>query len=90
MVDGKEMVFGVRGSLAEDGAWRGVDRLGAMIVFYDQETRSCWWEGNGACMVGDNTGKRLAEIPSEKNVTWAEWRSKHPRTLVFSYEGMQQ
>ena len=90
VVNGKELVFGIRGSLAERGDWRGVDRMGAMIVFYDTATKSCWWEGNGSCMSGIHDGHRLKEIPAEKNVTWQEWVSKHPDTLVFSYNGQEE
>ena len=85
------MIFGVRGAIQESKERPGPpSRIGAMIVFYDTETKSCWWEGNGACMGGERDGEKLAEIPSEKDIPFSEWRAKHPDTLVFSHEGMEE
>jgi len=87
--NGRELTLAVRGSLMDRDEWRG-PRFGAVLVFYDRETRSCWWEGTGKCLTGPLTGQRLEEFPAEKHVTWADWRRRHPETLVFSWEGREE
>ncbi len=70
-VDGESRSLGVSGML-----WRDA------LVFYDRETGTLWSQVDGRAILGPQAGSRLEELPSEVT-TWAEWRAKHPDTLVL-------
>lgn len=52
------------------------------LVMYDRATRSLWSQVNGRAVAGPMKGKRLEEFPSQQ-MTWAEWKRRHPDTLVL-------
>jgi hypothetical protein len=69
---GKRVVtFGIEGVLWRDNQ-----------VMYDRQTGSLWSQGKGEVIRGDLHGTRLQLIGSSM-VTWKEWRSLHPDTLVL-------
>jgi len=53
------------------------------VLFYDRETESFWSQMTGKCVVGPQTGKQLAWIPTTVT-TWDEWRKAHPKTTVLA------
>lgn len=70
-VKGKELDFGVSGSL-----WRDA------LVMYDRETESFWTQISGRAIMGPMKGNTLEHVPSIQT-TWGEWRRSHPETLVL-------
>lgn len=64
--------FGVSGML-----WR------ENLVMYDRETDSWWAQATGRAIRGPLEGRTLRVVPSDM-MTWKEWRSRHPNTLVLS------
>ncbi len=63
--------FGVSGKL-----WR------SSLVMYDRQTRSLWSQVNGTSIAGGSEGTELEQVVSSLT-TWAEWRARHPDTLVL-------
>jgi hypothetical protein len=69
---GKRVVtFGIEGVLWRDNR-----------VMYDRQTGFLWSQGKGEPIRGDLHGTKLQLIGSSM-VTWKEWRSLHPDTLVL-------
>ena len=52
------------------------------MLYYDRETETFWEQMTGKAVVGPQTGKRLAWIPSVVT-TWQKWRREHPATTVL-------
>ena len=51
----------------------------------DRETGTVWTHLDGNAITGPLQGARLKMIPTPQ-MTWSEWRSSHPNTLVLSPE----
>ncbi|MDA8110773.1 MAG: DUF3179 domain-containing protein [Betaproteobacteria bacterium] len=69
---GRTLTFGVSGLLYNSD-----------VLFYDRETQSLWSQFLDKAISGPLKGARLEEI-ALTHTTWADWRSRHPRTLVLS------
>lgn len=52
------------------------------LIMYDRATRSLWSQVNGQAVAGPLKGRRLEQVPSELT-TWADWKRRHPDTLVL-------
>ncbi len=74
-VDGREVAFGVSGSLWKDA-----------LVLYDRPTRSLWSQVTGRSIQGAMKGRTLQHVPSVQT-TWQEWKRTHPGTLVLKQPG---
>ena len=75
-VDGEELTFGFTGVL-----WR------ENVVFYDRPTESWWAQALGKAIRGELEGKTLEMYPSSL-MTWRQWHTLHPDTLVMSVPPM--
>ncbi|HHJ14065.1 MAG TPA: DUF3179 domain-containing protein [Gammaproteobacteria bacterium] len=53
------------------------------VLLYDRQTESLWSQLLGRAVTGPLKGQRLQQIPME-HTSWADWRRRHPRTLVLS------
>lgn len=71
-IDGRRQMFGVSGLLYNSD-----------VVLYDRETESLWSQLLGKAISGPRRGTGLQSIPLS-NTTWADWRARHPDTLVLS------
>lgn len=71
-VDEKKLYFRVA------GVWR------RNMIIIDTETNSLWQQATGECIYGKHKGKQL-DLLSGENVTWGEWKKKHPET-EFGFE----
>jgi hypothetical protein len=71
-LDGRVLDFGTTGNL------RNSD-----LVMYDRQTESWWQQFGGEAIVGELTGKRLAQLPA-RIVAWREFRQRHPHGEVLS------
>lgn len=76
--------------LAHDGAKRlrfGVSGLlyNSDVLYYDRETETLWSQIPSLAIAGPLRGTRLTSLPIE-NTTWAEWRDRHPGTVVPTTE----
>lgn len=49
---------------------------------FDRATKSLWSQLLGKAVAGPLEGRELTEIPSEQT-TWADWKRRHPDTLVL-------
>lgn len=73
-LDGEVLEFGHAGMLYNQS-----------FVLYDKKTESLWVHVTGEARTGSLKGKRLAFYPSVV-VTWREWKTAHPGTLVMTGE----
>lgn len=71
-LDGRTLTFGNTSALYEND-----------LVMFDRETNSYWWQVAGRAIVGELSGEGLTPLPSS-TTTWADWRARHPDTLVLS------
>ena len=71
MVDGQPLTFEVFGLL------KGV------LTMIDRQTDTVWTHLEGKAIRGPLAGKRMATIIAP-HVTWAEWKTAHPTTVVLS------
>jgi hypothetical protein len=53
------------------------------MLLYDRDTESLWSQIKMQAISGQHKGKRLQPIALE-HTTWADWRQRHPKTLVLS------
>lgn len=53
------------------------------LLLYDRQTESLWSQILGEAITGRLHGETMAMIAVE-HTTWADWRTRHPRTLVLS------
>jgi hypothetical protein len=72
-IEGRTLTFGVSGRL-----WR------ENLVMYDRQTNSWWAQASGVAIDGDLKGSALRMYPDFSMMTWKEWRTEHPITLVLS------
>jgi len=71
-VDGQVLNFGVSGKL------RNSD-----MVMFDRETQSWWQQAVGTGIVGQYTGRQLAQIPAWME-SWAQFKTRNPAGLVMA------
>jgi hypothetical protein len=71
---GRALDFGVSGLLYNSD-----------MLLYDRQTESLWSQLMGRAVSGSLKGTRLSSIPLE-HTSWADWRTRHPNTLVLSRE----
>jgi len=53
------------------------------VLLYDRNTESLWWQIMGEAISGKLKRTKLTLLPVF-HTTWAEWKSKHPTSLVLS------
>ncbi|MBI4613937.1 MAG: DUF3179 domain-containing protein [Planctomycetes bacterium] len=73
-LDGEVLEFGHAGMLYNQS-----------FVLYDKKTESLWVHVTGEARTGPLKGKRLAFYPSVV-MTWKEWKTAHPATIVMKGE----
>ena len=61
--------------------------LDASLVMRDRETDSWWSIMTSDAIGGDLEGTTLEILPAGEKATWADWKRRHPDTLVLSVEG---
>ncbi len=71
-LDGQVVEFGTSGKLYNSN-----------LVMYDRLTDSYWSQALGLAITGELTGKELEIIPFDV-ISWGEWSSLHPETLVLT------
>ncbi len=71
-IDGNEVEFGTSGKLYNSN-----------LVMYDRLTDTYWSQALGQAIKGELTGQKLNIIPFDV-ITWADWKSLHPETLVLT------
>lgn len=71
-VEGRVLDFGVSGLLYNSD-----------VLLYDRQTQSLWSQIMTTAIVGPMKGRRLTMAPVA-HTTWADWRQRHPKTLVLS------
>ena len=71
--DGKTLSFEPSGGL-----------MNASLVMQDRETDTFWSIMSGKAEAGALDGTALIELPVSEKMSWAEWRARHPDTLVLS------
>ena len=59
----------------------------ASLVMRDRETDSWWSIMTSTAIGGALQGAELDELPIGEKTTWADWRRRHPNTLVLSVDG---
>ncbi len=73
-VNGKNLTFGVSGLLYNSD-----------VLLYDRENESLWSQLRSGAVTGPLSGTALEMFPSQM-VTWNQWRSRYPNTLVLTEE----
>jgi hypothetical protein len=73
---GKTLTFEASGGL-----------INSSLVMQDRETDSYWSIMRGKSLAGELKGKPLQEVAKNQKMTWGEWRTLHPDTLVLSVDG---
>ena len=71
-IDGSARTFGNYSALYENA-----------MTWYDDETRSLWWQPSGVALSGSLAGVRLDMLPA-RVATWAVWKRDRPGTLVLA------
>ncbi len=71
-VDGKTLTFGTTGNLRKSN-----------LVMWDRQTESWWSQIGGEALVGDLTGKKLKQIPSQ-TLAWTDYKKRFPKSEVLS------
>jgi len=74
ILNGKEVEFGTSGKLYNSN-----------LVMYDRLTDSYWSQALGMAITGELTGQELKIIPFDV-ISWGDWISIHPETLVLTTE----
>lgn len=72
-INDQTLTLGVSGRL-----WR------ENLVMYDRQTNSWWAQATGSAIDGKFKGAALKMYPGFSMMTWKEWRTEHPNTLVLS------
>lgn len=54
------------------------------LIMYDDQTNSWWAQAIGKAIDGKLKGATLRMYPGASIMTWKEWRTQHPHTLVLS------
>ena len=76
--DGNELNFEASGGLMD-----------ASLVMRDKETDSWWSIMSSTAIGGDLDGAELIELPQGEKAMWADWKRRHPDTLVLSVNGVE-
>ncbi len=71
-IGGQELTFGISGLLYQSD-----------VLFYDHQSNSLWSQLEMKAVSGPKAGTSMEVLPSVL-ATWAEWKKKHPNTLVLS------
>jgi len=74
ILNGQEVEFGTSGKLYNSN-----------LVMYDRLTDSYWSQALGMAITGELTGQELKIIPFDV-ISWGDWISIHPETLVLTTE----
>ena len=74
IVNGEKVEFGTSGKLYNSN-----------LLMYDRLTESYWSQALGLAVKGELTGYQLNLIPFDV-ITWGDWKTLHPDTLVLSTE----
>lgn len=61
--------------------------VNSALVMQDKETDTYWSIMEGKAVAGELAGTKLVELPLGEKMPWAEWKEKHPKTLVLSVNG---
>jgi hypothetical protein len=82
---GTGVAFSAR--VAGQGASFGVSGLlyNSDVLLYDRATESLWSQLLGQAISGPLKGQKLEPVPLT-HTTWADWRQRHPDTVVLSTE----
>ncbi len=72
VIDYEPVEFGVSGLLYQSN-----------LLMYDRYTESYWSQALGMAVRGPLSGQQLSLIPFDL-ITWADWQSIHPDTLILS------
>jgi hypothetical protein len=72
IIDGQEVEFGTSGKLYNSN-----------LVMYDRMTDSYWSQALGLAITGKLSGQKLEIIPFDV-ISWVDWSSLHPETLVLT------
>ena len=59
------------------------------LVMQDRETDSYWSLMKSEVVAGKLKGLKVNELPVGERMRWADWKKKHPDTLVFTVRGRQ-
>ncbi len=71
-IDGRALDFGVSGLLYNSD-----------VLLYDRQTQSLWSQLMTTAITGSMKGRQLTALPV-MHTAWADWRRRHPQTLVLS------
>ena len=71
-IDGSARTFGNYSALYENA-----------MTWYDDETRSLWWQPSGVALSGSLAGVRLEMLPA-RVATWAGWKRDRPGPPVLA------
>ena len=63
--------------------------MNASLVMRDRETDSWWSIITDDAIGGALQGTELKKVPVAEKMTWAEWKKRHPDTLVLSVDGKE-
>ena len=74
IVNGEVVEFGTSGKLYNSN-----------LLMYDRLTESYWSQALGLAVKGELTGTQLNLIPFDV-ITWGDWKTLHPDTLVLTTE----
>ncbi len=72
-MDGTRYLFGVSGLLYRRN-----------VLMYDRQTESLWSQIAAKAVTGPMAGDSLEILPAE-HTTWQDWKTRHPDTLVLSF-----
>lgn len=74
VIDGQPVEFGTSGKLYNSN-----------LVMYDRLTDSYWSQALGVAITGELAGESLEIIPFDV-ISWSDWKTLHPDTLVLTRE----
>ena len=60
------------------------------LVMQDRQTDTYWSLMKGEAVAGELSGQKLVELPYGQKMTWKEWRTLYPDTLVLSVQGREE
>lgn len=63
--------------------------LNSSLVLQDRETDSYWPIMLGKSVHGELSGTPLKEVAVNRKMTWSDWVTLHPETLVLSVNGVE-
>ncbi|RNJ79141.1 MAG: DUF3179 domain-containing protein [Nitrosopumilus sp. H8] len=74
VIDGQTVEFGTSGKLYNSN-----------LLMYDRLTESYWSQALGEAVKGELTGRSLELVPFDV-ITWGDWKTMYPDTLVLTTE----